>query len=67
MIELPAVDLTRCRGAGDCVRVCPVACLEMAGGGPRLARPADCLSCGLCVLVCPNDALRMEAAPPDED
>jgi NAD-dependent dihydropyrimidine dehydrogenase PreA subunit len=67
MIELPAVDLTRCRAAGDCVRACPVSCLEMAAGAPWLARPADCLSCGLCALVCPYDALIMTAVAPEEE
>jgi NAD-dependent dihydropyrimidine dehydrogenase PreA subunit len=61
MTELPLLDETRCTGCGDCVRVCPVACLEMAGPLPWLARPGDCVSCTLCVLVCPADALRLAA------
>lgn len=59
MTELPQVDLARCRTAGDCVRVCPVGCLEMGGAGPRLARPGDCLACGLCAEVCPTGAVRL--------
>jgi NAD-dependent dihydropyrimidine dehydrogenase PreA subunit len=66
MIELPAVDLTRCRCAGDCVRACPGSCLELGYGVPRLARPADCLSCGLCALVCPYDAITRTAPQPEE-
>lgn len=66
MTELPTVDLTRCRGTGECVRACPTQCLEMGAAVPRLARPGDCLSCGLCVLVCPTDAIRLAEPPGDE-
>jgi MinD superfamily P-loop ATPase len=57
MRELPLLDETRCSGCGDCVAVCPVNCLEMAGPLPWLPRPRDCISCGLCVLICPDSAL----------
>jgi NAD-dependent dihydropyrimidine dehydrogenase PreA subunit len=60
--ELPVVDERRCLGTGDCVAVCPTACLELRGGRPVLARPHDCLSCALCAAVCPTEAIRLEAA-----
>ena len=69
--ELPLLDETLCTGCGDCVAVCPTACLEMAGPLPWLPRPAACVSCSLCVLVCPAGALalaaaeQLEADPPD--
>ena len=67
MNELPSLDETRCTGCGDCVRVCPTACLEMGrlAGGPLLPwmpRPGDCVSCELCCLVCPAEALRLSRA-----
>jgi MinD superfamily P-loop ATPase len=55
--ELPLLDETRCTGCGDCVRVCPTACLRMAGALPWLALPLDCVSCAVCCLVCPAEAL----------
>jgi ferredoxin len=63
MFELPLLDETLCTGCGDCVRLCPTDCLEMAGPLPWLPRPGDCVSCSLCVLVCPVTALRL--APPE--
>lgn len=59
MRELPVLDEFRCTGCGDCVAVCPTACLEMTGPLPWLPRPRDCVSCTLCVLVCPASALTM--------
>lgn len=63
MTELPLLDQTRCSACGDCVAICPTACLTMRGAVPFLARPNDCVSCGLCVLVCPTAALSL--AEPD--
>ena len=59
--ELPVLDETRCVGCGDCVAVCPVDCLAMAGPLPWLPRPAACVSCALCVLVCPTAAIALQA------
>jgi MinD superfamily P-loop ATPase len=56
-VELPLLDETRCSGCGDCVQVCPVGCLEMAGPLPWLPRPLACVSCGVCVLICPDSAI----------
>jgi formate hydrogenlyase subunit 6/NADH:ubiquinone oxidoreductase subunit I len=64
MRELPLLDDTRCTGCGDCVPVCPVACLEMAGALPWMPRPGDCVSCAVCAGVCPAGALRMAAPEP---
>jgi NAD-dependent dihydropyrimidine dehydrogenase PreA subunit len=57
--ELPVLDAARCTGCGDCVSVCPTACLARAGGRPWMPRPADCIACGACVLVCPTGAIRL--------
>jgi NAD-dependent dihydropyrimidine dehydrogenase PreA subunit len=66
MNELPHLDETLCIGCADCVAVCPVACLEMAGRLPWLPRPTDCTSCALCVLVCPGKALKIRDFEEDE-
>jgi MinD superfamily P-loop ATPase len=57
--ELPHLDETRCTGCGDCVPVCPVACLEMNAGLPWLPRPQDCIACTVCEIICPVQAIRM--------
>ena len=62
MGELPVLDETRCVGSGDCVAVCPTACLELAGRRPWLPRPADCIACGACAVVCPTGAITLVPA-----
>jgi len=62
LTELPLLGETRCTGCGDCVRICPAACLGMAGRLPWLPLPLDCVSCALCCLVCPEDALVLGAS-----
>jgi len=59
-LELPTLDERKCVGCGDCVALCPVDCLEMAGPLPWLPRPGRCVSCTLCVLICPVGALQMQ-------
>ena len=61
--ELPVLDEARCTGCGDCVAVCPAACLELRGKLPWLPRPADCISCAACAAVCPTDAIHLSADP----
>jgi MinD superfamily P-loop ATPase len=64
MNDIPVLNDTRCTGCGDCVPVCPAACLAMAGPLPWLPRPGACVSCGICVLVCPVSALQLEPPEP---
>jgi Fe-S-cluster-containing hydrogenase component 2 len=60
--ELPVLDEARCPGCGDCVAVCPTACLAMSGPVPWLPRPLDCVHCALCALVCPTGAVEMQSS-----
>lgn len=62
MTDIPILDERSCTGCGDCVLVCPVDCLEMAGPLPWLARPLDCIACELCVRICPVNALELRDA-----
>jgi heterodisulfide reductase subunit A2 len=59
------VDLDRCQGSGECVRVCPqdgaIHMEAMFLNGRTVPRavitPANCNGCGVCVSACPNRAI----------
>lgn len=62
--ELPLLDAARCISCGECVEICPTACLEMTAGLPWLPRPLDCIACLACELICPTEAIRVQRQTP---
>jgi heterodisulfide reductase subunit A len=63
------VDLSRCRGSGECVATCPypgavgLQDVELDEGVvvPRAyVNPVACKGCGACVAVCPNGAVDVQ-------
>jgi heterodisulfide reductase subunit A len=68
------VDLNLCKGAGDCVRVCPqedaihLETFSQDGSTFQHAvvTPANCNGCGVCVSACPNRAIDVQGWRLDE-
>jgi len=56
------IDPTKCRGSGECVKVCPEKAITLAGGKAVLD-PKKCDGDGICIPACPHGAIR----PADED
>ncbi len=54
---LPLIDLRRCTGCGDCVRLCPTRAVELRNGKAVITRPAACTFCPLCESYCPTGAI----------
>jgi NADH-quinone oxidoreductase chain I len=64
-IMLPSLDLDKCKGRGECAKVCPVKCITMAevekaGKKKPEIDLAACTSCGKCAEACPEKALEMK-------
>jgi heterodisulfide reductase subunit A len=62
------VDLDKCTGTGECVKVCnyedAINLQEMTVNGQVVTRavvtPANCTGCGCCVSACPNQAIEVQ-------
>ncbi len=65
------IDVTRCNGCGDCVRVCPFMAVTLGRQGDQEIRlaiidPLVCTGCGNCVSVCPVKAAQVETATDEQ-
>jgi heterodisulfide reductase subunit A len=62
------IDLERCTGSGECVKVCAydgaIALQDLEINGNVVKRavvtPANCTGCGCCVSACPNQAIEVQ-------
>ncbi len=60
------VDREKCNGCGNCVLICPGACLYLAGvGKERKAHMVDkevpdCMSCNDCAAICKRGAIQAD-------
>lgn len=52
------VDREKCRGAGQCVAVCPEKAIRMVDGVAEID-PVLCDGDGICIPACPNGAIRL--------
>ncbi len=63
VIALPCVGVEN----GDCVEVCPVACIRPAPDvGQHVIDPAGCIDCGVCAAACPVEAIFPADEVPEE-
>lgn len=50
------VDMEKCQGSGECLKVCPHGALNLVGGKASVDH-AKCDLDGLCIPACPHDAI----------
>jgi NAD-dependent dihydropyrimidine dehydrogenase PreA subunit len=55
----PIIDLDRCDGCGDCVKVCPTGALELVAGFATLVALENCAYCADCEERCPQRAIAL--------
>ncbi len=53
----PKINVKKCNGCGECIKVCPVNCLELKGKKSVLARPKECIDCRACEVSCKFGAI----------
>jgi len=63
-VSIPALDIGKCKGHEECVKICPVKCISMVDvekTGRRVPTIdlSICTQCGKCAEVCPEKALAM--------
>ncbi len=53
------VDLSKCKGSGQCAMVCPVNLFELNAGKTHFfkEREEECLQCHACEVNCPAKAI----------
>lgn len=64
-VLVPAVDLDKCNGSGECAKVCPAKCIEMTKIDKTERRMptidlSACTLCGKCAEACPKGAIDMK-------
>ena len=50
------IDRIKCKGSGECVKVCPHCALQIVNG-KAVVNHSLCNLDGLCIPACPHDAI----------
>lgn len=56
----PQVDIDKCTGCGQCVKVCPALVFELREKKSEVIYGERCFACGHCWAVCPEEAVIQE-------
>ena len=56
-ITPPVVDTDKCKGCGQCVKVCTAIVFELTEKKAQVAHGERCFACGHCWAVCPEEAV----------
>jgi NAD-dependent dihydropyrimidine dehydrogenase PreA subunit len=58
-----SVDEEKCRGCGDCIKICHEYCMYLEGETIRI-NDELCSTCGQCIAICTRQALGWDQNPP---
>jgi nitroreductase/NAD-dependent dihydropyrimidine dehydrogenase PreA subunit len=56
-IAPPSVNVDKCKGCGQCVKVCPAIVFELREKKSKVIHGERCFACGHCWAVCPEEAV----------
>jgi NAD-dependent dihydropyrimidine dehydrogenase PreA subunit len=51
------LDETKCKGCGECVKICPSEIYKLEGDRAVVGNSAECSGCQSCVSVCESQAI----------
>jgi nitroreductase/NAD-dependent dihydropyrimidine dehydrogenase PreA subunit len=63
-ITPPHVEIDKCKGCGQCVKVCPALVFELKEKKSEVRYGEGCIACGHCWAVCPEEAIIQQEATP---
>jgi len=58
VLAVPEVNLAKCEGCGDCVKLCPAHAVDLVEGKACIIWPENCDYCADCETFCPSSAIR---------
>ncbi|MBI4764285.1 MAG: 4Fe-4S binding protein [Deltaproteobacteria bacterium] len=59
-ITPPQVNRDKCKGCGQCAKVCPALVLELREKKSEVIYGENCIACGHCWAVCPEEAVSQQ-------
>ncbi len=61
--EFITIDVNKCNGCGDCVKVCLASCYKIVNKKVKIVNLNNCMECSACWYVCLENAIDFSWPP----